>query len=89
METLLSRNLGMRDICETLLEEDNVYVKYNTLKRKRRLMLERAAIGILAHWGSIPRPTPLLEVLPIPRRRSTRLSYRGPSPHRPNSIFNL
>jgi hypothetical protein len=55
VETLLSRNLGMRDICETLVEEDNVYVKYNTLKRKRRLMLERAAIGILAPLGFDPK----------------------------------
>ncbi len=55
VETLLSLNLGMREICETLLEEDNVYVKYNTLKRKRSQMLERAAIGTLAPLGFDPK----------------------------------
>jgi len=39
VETLLSQNLGLREVCETLLEERNVYVRYNTLKRKRRRML--------------------------------------------------
>lgn len=40
-EDLLRQGLGNREVCEKLLEEDGVFVKYNTLKRKRaKLMLE-------------------------------------------------
>jgi hypothetical protein len=39
-EVLLSQGLKDREICEKLLEEDNVYVKYKTISGKRRRMLK-------------------------------------------------
>lgn len=42
VEYLLKQGLGIPETCKRLLDEDNVYVKYNTLKRKRAKIIGKA-----------------------------------------------
>ena len=82
VQGLIRRNLGTRAICETILRENNVFIKMHTVRKKMEMNADGMGFG-KPRLGFGPK------TFALPRQRSSQLSYRGTSPHRPRSIFNL